>query len=42
MKQMEYRSALANVDRAGFSVRLALPADQRVYEKINQELSTSK
>lgn len=36
------RSALADVNKAGFSVQQALPADERVYEKINQELSTSK
>ncbi len=36
------RSAIANVNNAGFLVSRALPADERVYEKINQELSASE
>ncbi len=35
------RSAIASVNKAGFLVSQALPADERVYEKINQELSAS-
>ncbi len=35
------RSAIANVNQAGFVVSRAMPADERVYEKINQELGSS-
>ena len=33
------RSAIADVNKAGLLVSRAMPADERVYEKINQELS---
>ncbi len=33
------RSAIADVNKAGFVVSRAEPADEPVYEKINQELS---
>ena len=36
------RSAIANVNQAGFVVSRATPADERVYEKINQELGSSE
>ena len=32
------RSAIADVNKAGFVVSRALPPDESVYEKINQEL----
>lgn len=35
------RSAIAHVNQAGFVVSRAMPADERVYEKINQELGSS-
>jgi hypothetical protein len=36
------RSAIANVNQAGFVVSRAMPVDERVYDKINQELSSSE
>lgn len=35
------RSAIADVNKAGFVVSQAMPTDERVYDKINQELSSS-
>jgi hypothetical protein len=34
------RSAIADVSKAGFTVARAEPADESVYEKINQELAS--
>lgn len=36
------RSAIADVNRAGFAVSRAKPADELVYERINQELSSAE
>lgn len=36
------RSAIVNVNQAGFVVSRAMPADERVYDKINQELGSSE
>jgi hypothetical protein len=34
------RSAIADVNKAGFAVARVEPADESVYEKINQELAS--
>ena len=34
------RSAIADVSKAGFSITRVEPADESVYEKINQELAS--
>jgi hypothetical protein len=35
------RSAIADVNKAGFAVGRVEPADESVYEKINQELASN-
>jgi hypothetical protein len=34
------RSAIADVNKAGFIVARAMPSDDRIYDKINQELTS--